>query len=189
MLTEGINIAKKLLLDLRAVTKEAINQAYFDRLDEHSKEFNLETALEYVALLEPKTHLPTNDELLALQGIDQRSLAKLETEVHSPYHFFFREWLRKKQKVQKIFEVIVEDSPEVPHSDKHIVECIRDFDVEVFNWRKLDISIETIKKAAPNASVVHLYCVGGNSVFQSWLGGRGLRILDHVSPYYCTTMS
>ncbi|KAH0545484.1 hypothetical protein FGG08_000485 [Glutinoglossum americanum] len=90
-------------------------------------------------------------------------------------------WLSSK-KVERIIKVIVEDNVQddhaIPHSDQAIEDSLRDFDVEVWDWRKTDISIDTIQAAAKNVREVYLYSSGNNAVLRGWSDKGGLEILE-----------
>jgi hypothetical protein len=48
-------------------------------------------------------------------------------------------WLRDDAHVKKIIELIVEDSHDPPHTDRQIEESVSPFDVEIWNWQKIDL--------------------------------------------------
>ena len=52
--------------------------------------------------------------------------------------------------------------------DGSIEAALKGLDVEVWNWKKMDISIATIRNAAPNARKACLYSSGNNAVLQGW---------------------
>jgi hypothetical protein len=130
----------------------------------------LESALEYVSL---RQDLPeTSRDLLlpvggaALPGRDR-------------YEGVFR-WLRDVQKVKKIFKVVVDDLVPYPHTDRAIIAALEKFDVEIWDWRKLDISSETVFKAASGTRQLHLQCSGNEAVLRSWSCKHGLARLTEV---------
>jgi hypothetical protein len=94
------------------------------------------------------------------------------------------DWLWEDKKVKKIIRVIVEDNVEddqaVAHSDEAIESALRRFGVEVWDWRKMDISIDTIVTAAPDVREVHLYSSGNNAVLLAWADTSGLVNLEKV---------
>ena len=99
--------------------------------------------------------------------------------------FMIFNWLKEHVGVQKVVEVVVEDFEEKekrPHSDQAIEECLRDLKVEIWGWKRMDISSELIYKvASEHVKVVHLYCSGINAVLRSWSDRDGLARLKHVS--------
>jgi len=95
------------------------------------------------------------------------------------------EWLRRRD-VRRILRVVVQDdhpiSADSPraHSDAAIKHALDGFQIEVWDWQKLDISIDTIKSVAPDVHEVHLYSSGNNAVMRGWSDTQGLLILDQV---------
>lgn len=97
-------------------------------------------------------------------------------------HPHFREifqWLEVNG-VRRIEKVIVEDDPYTPLRDEDIEESLRKFDVRVWDWKKSDICIHTIYRAAPNVREVWLYTSGSNTVLRGWSDVGGLDILSQV---------
>ncbi|KAF8462775.1 peptidase S8/S53 domain-containing protein [Kalaharituber pfeilii] len=82
-------------------------------------------------------------------------------------------YLAQTKGVRKIIELIVDDDQDPPHKDDIIVS-LGSFDIEIFNWKKLDLCTETIYKAAPNANKIVLYSSGNNAVLRSWSSIDGL---------------
>jgi hypothetical protein len=93
------------------------------------------------------------------------------------FQLIFR--LLKERGVQKIIKVIVDDDEDPPHSDD-IIEELNPFEIEEWDWRKIDLCSETIFKAAPKAQKVYLYSSGNNAVLRSWSGPDGLNKLAKV---------
>ncbi|KAF4448952.1 Subtilisin-like protein [Fusarium austroafricanum] len=102
------------------------------------------------------------------QTSDQESSTedKNAEQISDPYEGIFN-WLRGSN-VEKIFTVEVDDTGPEPHSNAVIRKCLRDFQVEVFKWKKYDICSETVYEAAPHAKEVHLYCRGNTAILRSW---------------------
>ena len=84
-----------------------------------------------------------------------------------------------KKGVRTIIKVIVEDDDETPHSDE-VIEELAVFNIEEWDWRKIDLCSEVIYKAAENAEKVFLYSSGNNAVLRSWSGIDGLKRLGQV---------
>ena len=82
-------------------------------------------------------------------------------------------WLRE-QGVRMIVKVIVEDR-EQPHSDDAVEEALKDFKIEILDWRKLDLCPRTILDACDShLQEVHLWWSGNNAVLRSWSDPDGL---------------
>ena len=73
----------------------------------------------------------------------------------------------------------MEDDDETPHSDEAIEE-LSVFNIEEWDWRKIDLCSEVIYKAAKKAEKVFLYSSGNNAVLRSWSGIDGLKRLEQV---------
>lgn len=86
-------------------------------------------------------------------------------------------WLRDIKKVKTVLRVIVDDLQEPAHSDEAIESCLAGFGVEIWDWKKRDLSPEVIQAVAPNARVVHLYWGGNNAVLRAWSESEGLKKL------------
>lgn len=107
--------------------------------------------------------------------------------------FMVFHWLKDRRDgrpgVKKVFEVMVEDlsySEKGPHSDRAIVECLKELKVETWDWRRMDIPTEVIAEAAgEHVKTLFLYCSGLKAVLQSWSDTKGLVNLKSVSalPY------
>lgn len=114
-----------------------------------------------------------------------------------PYVTMF-EWLWDS-KVRKIFTVEVDDDGSEPHTNAAIRESLRgedpetdpmrDFEIEVWKWKKFDICSETIATAAPNAREVWLYSHGNTAVLRGWACSSGLARLQEAcnTPIVMTT--
>ncbi|KAL7952202.1 hypothetical protein V8C34DRAFT_299870 [Trichoderma compactum] len=89
------------------------------------------------------------------------------------------QWLTK-QGVLSIHNVIVFDDIQPSHSDVSIQCCLERFDVQVWNWKRFDISADVILKSAPNVIEVTLYSSGNNAVLQGWASDTGLKTLKKL---------
>ncbi|KAM6482792.1 hypothetical protein HDV62DRAFT_335409 [Trichoderma sp. SZMC 28011] len=83
------------------------------------------------------------------------------------------DWLRNDANVGKIIKLIVDDSHHPPHSDEEIEKAVKPFQVEVWDWQKIDLCCETIAEAAPQARQVNLYWSGNNAVLRGWSDPEG----------------
>ncbi|KAF4455939.1 hypothetical protein F53441_1806 [Fusarium austroafricanum] len=82
-------------------------------------------------------------------------------------------WLERKR-VERILKVVVDDLKDPPHSDKAIEDCLTKFDVEVLDWRKVDLCPETIFTACPNVRQLYLRWSGNRAVLRAWGEPEGL---------------
>lgn len=94
------------------------------------------------------------------------------------------DWLYKEKQVEEILELNVRDSLMQPHSEQAIEEVISKFNVRKLNWRRMDLSINSIIDAAPNVEVLHLYSSGNWAALGHWTNseeGLGrLKELDEI---------
>ncbi|CAF3645222.1 unnamed protein product [Fusarium graminearum] len=90
-------------------------------------------------------------------------------------YYFFR-WLSKKKAVENIIHLIVEDGHGIPHSDEAIEESLKDFNIEILDWRKPDLDLMTSQTACRNSDLpeVHLWWDGNNAVLRAWSEPDGL---------------
>ena len=101
------------------------------------------------------------------------------------YYIIF-DWLKDPSKagVKKVLEIVVDDSGtdgKLPHSDEAILHCLQDLGVEVWDWKRLDISSDLIFRiAGDHIRQVQLYCSGLNAVLRGWSAVSGLPRLKNV---------
>lgn len=80
---------------------------------------------------------------------------------------FFFDWLRSKG-VKRIMRVEVEDMETPPHSDQAIEAMLGAFEIEVLDWKRLDLDARTVRGAGRALREIFLYWSGRNSVLRSW---------------------
>ncbi|KAL6796585.1 peptidase S8/S53 domain-containing protein [Trichoderma sp. SZMC 28012] len=134
-----------------------------------------ENILQHVAL---PNLLPSTDSWQTI-GNDHKILPRSH-KLRKPIHYKeIFDWLTEKG-VKRVFEIIIEDDLLTPHEDETIIETLKTFGVETWNWRKYDICIDTISQAAPNVSTLYLYTSGNNTVLRGWSDETGLRTLQRL---------
>jgi hypothetical protein len=67
----------------------------------------------------------------------------------------------------------VVDDGDVAHSDKAIHESVKDFNVLIWDWKRVDLCSEVIYDAARNVEEVTLYSSGNNAVLLGWSSTDG----------------
>ncbi|OIW33083.1 hypothetical protein CONLIGDRAFT_162383 [Coniochaeta ligniaria NRRL 30616] len=87
-------------------------------------------------------------------------------------------WLRMVKGVRKVMKLKVLDSRHEPHKEEVIEECIRNLQVEELDWRRTDLSIETVKDASPGVQRLHLYSSGDWAPLLHWVSADGLNRLE-----------
>jgi hypothetical protein len=88
-------------------------------------------------------------------------------------------WL-SESKVSRIFKVIIVDDGPFPHSNQVIEDSLRGFKIETWDWKKVDISSDTVVAAASGARTVNLYSSGNSAVLKGWSCSDGLVKLKSV---------
>ncbi len=89
------------------------------------------------------------------------------------------QWLRLKG-VKSIMKLVVPDCRDNPLDEEQIYECLKDFEIDELNWRRLDLGVEPIMCLAPTIAVLHLYSSGNWAVLDHWASERGLKRLWKV---------
>lgn len=87
-----------------------------------------------------------------------------------------------KKGVRKVIKIKVMDDEQNPHSDE-VLEKLRQFDIEEWDWDRTDICSEILAQAAPNLRKVTLYSSGNNAVLRSWSSIDGLNQLEKVGSF------
>lgn len=90
------------------------------------------------------------------------------------------DWLYEYKGVRRIFEVRVDDLQNEPHSEEDIEKSLRRFRVTNLDWRRTDLSVYAIHRAAPQVKQLHLYSSGNLGTLDHWLGQNGLSRLKKV---------
>lgn len=88
----------------------------------------------------------------------------------------FFDWLSKKG-VKYIIKVIVADNEEKAHRDETIIKSLDQFDVEILDWKKIDLCPHVIREASKKWSKfheLHLLWSGNNAVLRAWSEPDGL---------------
>lgn len=106
---------------------------------------------------------------------EHRTVSAMRNEVQQVLN-----WLRTKKDVKKIIGLSVKDSFYDPHSEETIEQAIADLDIEVLNWKRLDLSIDSIYDSARNVRELHLYCSGSKTAIMHWIGDSGIQRLERV---------
>lgn len=90
------------------------------------------------------------------------------------------EWLRSNQ-VTDIYELRVRDSLYLPHSEGMVFSCLQDFNVEVLDWMRVDLSYIPLKDTCPNLKELTLYA-GCLSSWQYWTSEAGYNLMGEAFP-------
>jgi hypothetical protein len=156
---------KQIEFDLGGLGRDTISKEYLEQLSSHLK---FESILKYVAL--PK---------IVMEGRPRRSKstrAPIKRGRSDLVEIF--QWLRDNG-VKKIVKVIVLDDQEPCHADSSIEDALKKFDVEIWDWKRLDLSTEVIRKSSSVVREVSLYSSGNYSVLMGWASTDGLPNTDY----------
>ncbi|KAI0888606.1 uncharacterized protein GGS22DRAFT_61008 [Annulohypoxylon maeteangense] len=96
---------------------------------------------------------------------------------------FLFNWLRGKG-VRHIIKVIVLDQEFPAHSDESIELALKDFNIEVLDWRKTDLCPGTIRIACPGVTELHVWWSGNNGILRAWSAPDGLAKLENLKDVY-----
>jgi hypothetical protein len=135
-----------------------------------------EDVLQYVALPNitvEKAPLPSNSNQVS------KKQHRIDGKGRKDMIYLFN-FLRDVKQVKRVIRVIVDDLLEPAHSDEAIEIALGGLKVEIWDWRKTDLCVETILAAAPDATEVSLYWSGNNAVLRGWSEPGGLPLLKKL---------
>ncbi|EFY88119.1 subtilisin, putative [Metarhizium acridum CQMa 102] len=148
--------------DLAGLPKTYISLSFLRELGTHIR---FESVLKYVALPMLSVELPKT------QQFARKKLPQAEVKSMTDLRAVF-EWLRQSQ-VKKIIKVTVIDYGGQRHSDPAIEEALRGFDVEVWDWKKVDLCSDVIFNCASSVREISLYPSGNGAALMGWSGPKG----------------
>ncbi|KAJ4256271.1 hypothetical protein NW762_009351 [Fusarium torreyae] len=128
----------------------------------HFSHLQFDSALQYVAF--PQIEL---DEDVPPPDIRHRGKRDM---------VFFFNWLQQKG-VKHIIKVIVDDLRIPSHSDQAMEEALQPFNVEILDWRRVDLDPLSLSRFGQSLREVHLQWSGRNSVLRSWSEKEGLALI------------
>ncbi|KAI3579747.1 peptidase S8/S53 domain-containing protein, partial [Fusarium oxysporum f. sp. albedinis] len=147
--------------NLAGFPHQSIPDSYLQRLQTHLR---FERTLKYVAL--PRLAIKTT-------GYGQRTKATMSSnrKGREDMTSIFN-WLHKGG-VRKILKVTVIDDELPAHKDAAIVECLRRFGVEIWDWKKVDLCSEVIAASTSLVREICLYSSGNQAVLKGWSAAGG----------------
>ncbi|KAI1465212.1 uncharacterized protein F4812DRAFT_462057 [Daldinia caldariorum] len=139
--------------------------------------FNFDSVLQYVAFRQvqftkPQKPLRRND---AVHKPPEAIAGNGRRDMEVPF-----EWLYQAKGVRNIIKVIVDDLESPSHSDESIETALKRFDIEILDWRKIDLCPETICNSCKNLRVLHLWWSGNNAMLRAWSEPDGLVKLQQL---------
>jgi len=146
-----------------------------------AKQLRFEDALQYVAIPKLRIEAPGSTDTVA--GTNSRRPARDQSYKEGTGR---RDLVQvfstlRQSGVRTILKVVVDDSLAPPHTDEAIEEALKGMDVEVWDWKKTDLSTEVIYVASPRVREVHLYWSGNNAVLRGWSEEGGLKRLSELT--------
>ncbi|KAK1480506.1 hypothetical protein CTAM01_14346 [Colletotrichum tamarilloi] len=166
-----------------------LDKAYINTIKNQSG-LRLETVLDFVKLpyWKPQDRNSRLSSANARYGQHQnhspsegKDVGEPELPTLDPYGAMF-DWLWGCN-VRKIFTIDVDDDGPEPHTNASIRKAFRgendstnptrDFEVEVWKWKKFDICAETVATAAPKAQHIYFYSRGNTAVLRGWASSPG----------------
>lgn len=93
--------------------------------------------------------------------------------------------------VQTIIKLKVPDRLVNPHDEKTMAKAVKDFKVEIFDWKVLDLSLSVFDPdAKEKIKELHLYSSGKRSAISHWFGPEGFKSMKKVrKPHPLSTNS
>jgi hypothetical protein len=187
------NLLREIESQRKVEFKEVTRQREFD-MSTLNGDFDISTLVIEVN----KTALKTDFEKSALNIEFEKALRYVELSVPADPIFTPREveclnvtgrpevvivlyWLKEIKGVKRIHELCVRDSLYHPHMEETIEKIQDYYSIDVLDWRRPDISIDTVERAAKHVQELYLYGTGWASL-SHWTGDDGVGMLPSVSP-------
>jgi hypothetical protein len=144
--------------------------------------FNLDTLLRLVDI--PKIKVKwTNDS-------PEAAMPKPHERVGNYDYCLIFYCLKNEMRVDRVIELKVDDfagKDHKAHSDAAIEKCLTGLKIDIWNWKRLDISSEVIRRSVGSTvKKVFLYCSGNNAILRSWADCSGLINLEKVGTAWST---
>ncbi|KAK4109055.1 hypothetical protein N656DRAFT_783344 [Canariomyces notabilis] len=147
--------------NLLGFPRQKITQDYLESLETHVR---FERTLKYVAL--PRLAVETTS------SSSQAGSALLQKAPGADLTTIFT-WLKKRH-VRKIQKVTVFDSELPSHTDENIIKALEKFEVEEWDWDKMDLSSEVVFRASSGSvREISLQASGNEAVLQGWCAPGG----------------
>ncbi|KAL6831797.1 hypothetical protein V8C40DRAFT_159755 [Trichoderma camerunense] len=163
--------------DLAGLRNPTISNAFLSRLGKHLR---FESILKYVALpkLALEDHSADTDE-------QNRESSQLSGRQDSNDLRAVFQWLRNNN-VKRIIKVSVIDYGSPCHSDAAIEKALEGFNVEIWDWKKVDLCTNVIANSTTESRHISLYSSCNSAVLMGWASSDGLgnrqkfKNLEHV---------
>ncbi|KAK4447194.1 hypothetical protein QBC34DRAFT_410078 [Podospora aff. communis PSN243] len=87
---------------------------------------------------------------------------------------FFFDWLKKDKGVKRVLRLSVEDKDFPGNSDDTIEKCLEGLQVDVLDWRRVDLGVEARSLQESKVEQLILQWGGSNAVLKGWRDDDGL---------------
>jgi len=193
ILQQSAERVRELCFDISRINFKSYRVSEFVRsLVSHSENEGLllyERTIKYVRFPAMDMH-PDEKEVRFSDMVTTRNVEHREV-------FDVLDWLKQKKEVMSIIELKVPDRLVKPHDELKIAKYVIDFQVEILDWRFLDMGLSTFeeiedkrnkkKKSNKKDDVkgrirgLHLYSSGKRAVISHWMSPEGLPSFSNVS--------
>lgn len=112
-----------------------------------------------------------------LDVIRRQRCAEKMLDHHGQEVKYVLQWLRRVKGVRKILKLHVLDSYHHPHAEEVIEDALDGLHVEELDWKRVDLSIRTVSKAAKDVKKLHLYSSGSWTPLCHWMSADGINSL------------
>jgi hypothetical protein len=113
-----------------------------------------------------------------LDIIRRQRWAEKVLDLHGQEVKYVLQWLRRVKGVRKILKLHILDSYYQPHAEEAIEEALDGLCVEELDWKRVDLSIRTVKMVAGDVQKLHLYSSGSWTPLCHWMSTDGINSLS-----------
>jgi len=96
-------------------------------------------------------------------------------------------WLHDENQVQGIYQLRVRDSLYIPHSEEVIQSCLGEFDIEVLDWQRVDLSLKPLVGSCKNLKQLRLYASSW-AALQYWTSREAVDVFLEHFPKACAPL-
>ncbi|KAK5992939.1 Intracellular serine protease-like protein [Cladobotryum mycophilum] len=173
---------KQICFDFPPYVSHDAEEIDFQDFEASYKGLKFDEVLQYVDFrgvrLHQRARTSRSSGASSLQGIGRNDMVK------------FFDWLWGKG-VRNIIKVIVEEGKDgFPHNDEAIETALKRFNVEILDWRKVDLDPRTIRDACQKSDLreLHLRWSGSNGILRAWSEPEGLAKIHSLQQIYLHEM-
>ncbi|KAI0531583.1 hypothetical protein GGR58DRAFT_229212 [Xylaria digitata] len=171
---------REIHLDLRELQRSASSSATKDDLLAFIDGLRFESILQYVQIPQYPFRIRRAPSRSSTADVTEAKHEKTGTGRKDFADIFD---VLKKKDVRKIHRLVVDDDDTCLHEDETI-ERLSHFEIEEFQWKKLDLSSSVLRHAVPYVRTLRLFSSGNHSVLRDWSSADGLNQLSLLSSVY-----